>query len=94
MTAVEPITVTRYRCPHCGASRSKQAAAQAHADRCWKNPAVRGCKTCVFYEPGDRLTNGPVDDNYNPETCTQGLLDDAVHLATGCADWKPEFAYA
>lgn len=94
MITVETITVTRYRCPHCGASRSKQAAAQAHADRCWKNPAVRGCKTCVFYESGDQLTSGPVGDDYMPETCTRGLLDGATELVTGCPGWKPEFIYA
>lgn len=53
--AVQPIvcTTTRYRCPWCTRfSRSKRAAVVAHMARCWRNPAVRACKTCAFFQPG------------------------------------------
>lgn len=46
------ITVQRYKCPHCGTSRSKRAAARAHITRCFRNPDARSCKTCVYFEQG------------------------------------------
>lgn len=99
MITVETITVTRYRCPHCGASRSKQAAAQAHADRCWKNPALRGCKTCVHFERGrvERCDCGhPHCEDYDvqPDICLVGrdLVDGKPVIE--CPKWKAEFIYA
>ena len=51
----EPIafTATRYRCPHCRRGYSQKAAAVKHLARCFRNPAVRSCKSCRFYEPPD-----------------------------------------
>lgn len=71
-----PVTVVRHRCPHCGRSRAKEAAAKAHVARCWQNPDVRACKTCVHFEPyvaarscwGDPYCNCPEV----PEGCAVG----------------------
>ena len=50
--APEPVTVTRWRCPFCRRSRAHKKATTEHIARCWLNPAVRSCKTCVNFEPG------------------------------------------
>lgn len=48
MTAPEPFTTTRHRCPHCRRSWSKKAPAQAHMDRgCRNDPNARSCATCA-----------------------------------------------
>lgn len=55
MTAVDlpiPIVVTRHQCPHCRRTHGKKQTAVEHMGRCWKNPAVRACKTCVHFDPG------------------------------------------
>lgn len=53
MTTVPiPITVRRFQCPHCRRTRGKKQAAVEHMGRCWKNPAVRACKTCAHFAPG------------------------------------------
>ncbi len=56
------IQVTRYQCPHCRQSRSKKTAAIAHIGRCWKNPAVRACKTCQHHLPAYSS-----DDGHHPD---------------------------
>lgn len=44
-----PFRVTRYRCPHCPRTGSGKARVAEHMARCWRNPAVRGCKTCRHF---------------------------------------------
>ncbi len=46
-----PVTVRRYRCPYCRHQRARRAAAIAHLQRCWHNPAARACLTCDHYAP-------------------------------------------
>lgn len=46
-----PMTVTRWKCPHCNRGHSSRPAALAHIGRCWRNPALRGCKTCANFCP-------------------------------------------
>lgn len=42
--------VTRYGCPHCRRyARSRPAPVADHMTRCWRNPAVRACKTCTHH---------------------------------------------
>ena len=58
---------TRYRCPFCSRSYSRRTSASKHIDRCWSNPEVRGCKTCIWHIvhdpepdvglPGDEFCN-------------------------------------
>lgn len=45
-----PVTVTRYRCPHCSRSHAAKFRARQHIERCWYNPDARGCKTCRHFE--------------------------------------------
>jgi hypothetical protein len=49
MTEPVEIVVKRFQCPHCPRSYSARKAAREHVQRCWYNPAARGCKTCVHY---------------------------------------------
>ena len=87
------IQVTRYQCPHCRTTRSKKPAAAAHISRCWKNPAVRTCKTCEHYEPagdGDHCFPGrPCGCNVYAESCAQELNIPEDQPATHCPKWEP-----
>lgn len=50
--AARPVeyTTTRFACPFCRRySRSKREPVADHMTRCWKNPAVRACKTCHHF---------------------------------------------
>lgn len=92
-TAPREIQVTRYVCPHCSRGHSKRDAATAHIARCWKNPALRGCKSCVHFEQGrvERCGCGhPHCDDYDsqPDICLVGreLVDGKP--VTGCSQWK------
>jgi hypothetical protein len=85
-----PVTVVRHQCPHCRGTWAKPAAAKAHIARCWKNPDVRSCKTCLHFEPaesgrcwGDPYCNCPD----TPESCAAGAsLEDG--LAVDCPLWR------
>jgi hypothetical protein len=61
-----PLAVTRWKCPHCSRSRAAKKATAEHIGRCWYNPAVRGCKTCKYFEPYI-----PYGDE--PEGCGAGI---------------------
>lgn len=89
----ETVTVRRYRCPYCGGSRAKEAAAKAHMARCWQNPAVRACKTCIHFEPyvpalgcwGDSQCNCPEE----PEGCAVGAWPDGAPFpVVDCPSWE------
>jgi hypothetical protein len=67
-----PVRVTRYACPSCGRTASSKSGARKHMGRCWHDPANRGCKTCVYFNPGDSHdpeTGYPGSD----EHCMQGV---------------------
>lgn len=91
----EPVTVRRYRCPHCGHSRAKETAARAHIARCWQNPAVRACKSCVHFEPyvpargcwGDPQCNCPEVE----EGCAVGASPAGVSFpVVDCPSWEAD----
>lgn len=89
----EPITVKRYRCPHCGTSRAKEGAARAHMARCWHNPNVRACKTCIHFEPG-QAAGGCWGDPYCncpevPEYCAISQWPSGVSFpVVDCPSWE------
>ncbi|MFJ8146603.1 hypothetical protein ACIQ6R_16250 [Streptomyces sp. NPDC096048] len=88
MTAVSlpmPIVVTRHQCPFCRRTWAKKAAAAAHIARCWQNPNVRACKTCVHYEPP---SEGPYPQHPGwSEDCGAGeLLADLPNA--NCPSWQ------
>ncbi|WP_433731128.1 hypothetical protein ACQP2Y_21890 [Actinoplanes sp. CA-051413] len=55
MTAPIPVLVRRHKCPHCPRTASRPVRVREHMNRCWYNPAARGCKTCKHFDqdPGD-----------------------------------------
>lgn len=72
----------RYRCPWCRRfSRTRRTAVADHMTRCWLNPAVRACKTCAFFEPG----NGARPSAYcQPgEICSCGVEEEACTREDG-----------
>ncbi len=84
MTTAIRLKVVRYQCPHCSRTHSKQAAAEAHIARCWRNPAAHGCKTCRHFIPE---CEGPYPQHPPfPEECEAGRkLLSGLH--TGCPLW-------
>ncbi len=91
--ALEPerIQVTRWRCPHCGRSRSSRSATVAHMARCWHNPGARSCKTCEFFEfDYDEPHVGYVGKG---DVCGKNVelpvdVRGRTTLAVGCPQWK------
>jgi hypothetical protein len=90
----EPIAlkVTRWQCPHCHRSRASKKATTEHIGRCWNNPAVRACRTCVNYRvvpTGDWCFPGrPCNCNDGYIECLAGI--DTVadgSIVTGCEKW-------
>ena len=81
-------TVNRYYCPFCNRGHMTATAARNHIGRCWKNSAARGCKTCAFYEPGEK-TDWTTGYPGAPETCGEGLAL-APTLRIGCAQWSED----
>ena len=79
------ITVQRYVCQFCNRSRSTRNAAEQHIARCWRNPAVRGCKTCIHFEVGD---NDPPVHHAGNEFCGALLVSLEAGLRTGCEQWE------
>ncbi|BBB01048.1 hypothetical protein RVR_8282 [Actinacidiphila reveromycinica] len=86
MTALPVILqVVRYRCPFCTRSRAKKTVTEQHIARCWHNPEVRSCKTCVHYEPAEE---GPYPEHPGwPESCG-AEHDITAGIATGCPQWE------
>jgi hypothetical protein len=89
-----PIVVTRHQCPHCRATRSKKTAAIAHIGRCWKNPAVRSCKTCQHHLPpysGDTCNPGKwCGCSEYPEACdVRAVPEGSDFPIVGCPQWEP-----
>jgi len=71
------VVVTRYRCPFCPRSLSSKTRMVDHIGKCWRNPAVRSCKTCKHFvrEEGEPEVGLP-----DIEDCEAG-----VDLRGGCA---------
>jgi hypothetical protein len=89
---VTPIVeqATRYRCPHCRKSYAHRATAHRHMVRCFRNPAVRSCKTCRHFGLSDEGYECDMDVLEAGPMCSQcGLgLDHNGECANGHAD-KP-----
>jgi hypothetical protein len=86
----EPVTVTRYRCPFCHRSRSSKKATAEHIARCWLNPAVRSCKTCVnydFWPAGDYCMGTPCNCNDAAVYCEAGIDIADFSIRTACPLW-------
>lgn len=90
MTTAIRLKVVRFQCPHCHRTHAKKAAAEAHINRCWYNPAARACKTCFHYTPAD--SDGPYPEHPGwPEQCEKGRkLLSGLH--TDCSLWSSSTA--
>jgi hypothetical protein len=54
-----PLAVTRHQCPYCRRfTRASLATVEDHMTRCWKNPGLKCCVTCVHHLDGKH----PEDD--------------------------------
>lgn len=85
--SAEPIAMptVRFQCPHCRRTWAKQKAAAAHIARCWHNPDVKACKTCIYLIPP---CDGPYPEHPGwPEDCELGLLLADVPNAD-CHGWS------
>lgn len=84
--------VTRWKCPHCPTSRARRAAAEAHIDRCWHNPANRGCRSCAHFvradgESCDCRSDCTLSDSW-PDHCALGRELPDERPITGCPLWE------
>ena len=88
----EAVIATRWRCPFCRRSRAHKKATAEHIARCWLNPAVRSCKTCVNFEPAGDACGCEPGCNWGspaggiPDSCAAGLDLDGT-IKTGCPLW-------
>jgi hypothetical protein len=58
-----PVVVSRHQCPFCRRfTRANLAQVTDHMTRCWENPGLRCCKTCIHHQTADAESD---------ESCTQ-----------------------
>lgn len=95
ITAPQPrkVTVTRYRCPFCRRQNSAKKKIVEHIARCWHNPAVKSCRTCLHFEKSCTETEvygGEVRVCYQQDDlCTLGqTLPDNGFPAVNCPLWR------
>jgi hypothetical protein len=91
------IVVTRWKCPHCNRGWSAKGWAARHIDRCWHNPAARGCKTCKHFDmdyDGYEVCGMGVDLTGSPQCARCGGMGDipagSIHDGTLAASCCPE----
>jgi hypothetical protein len=82
-----PYSTVRWQCPFCRRTRASRAAAERHIPRCFRNPASRGCKTCVYYEPGEDGDPGGYPYPGTREGCGEGI-DISQGLKRLCETWS------
>lgn len=81
MIAPIPVRVLRHKCPHCRRSYAHRGSAISHMGRCWRNPEMRGCKTCRHFEqdPGE-----PEVGLMGGEGCAVGVSLDGRPACPAC----------
>lgn len=78
-----PVPTIRHQCPHCRKTWAKRGAAAAHIARCWHNPDVKACKTCIHYIPPQE---GPYPEHPGfDEDCAQGFPQPGI--TSDCPLW-------
>lgn len=94
-----PIRITAFACKfRCGRIATKKKPLTEHEARCWLNPEVRGCKTCLhlgtdsetIYNPHHGGNPGSTDWEVEYRVC---LADESIDLRndglrTKCPLWK------
>ncbi|MFF7476639.1 hypothetical protein [Streptomyces sp. NPDC008092] len=82
-----PVVVSRHQCPFCRRyTRASITQVQDHMTRCWQNPGLACCKTCVHHQDGSH----PEDDEscLHPAGPEDGYLFPVLH----CPLWELEGA--
>jgi hypothetical protein len=77
-------SVTRFKCPFCGRSRSTRPPIVEHIARCWKNPDAHACLTCQHFE---RQAPEPEVGFYGMEWCGAQDAELIQGVVTGCPLW-------
>jgi hypothetical protein len=55
-----PVVVSRHQCPFCRRyTRADLALVRDHMTRCWINPALKTCKTCVHHQDASGTPGEP-----------------------------------
>lgn len=55
-----PVVVARHQCPFCRRyTRADLRLVQDHMTRCWLNPALRCCKTCIHHQNASGTPGSP-----------------------------------
>jgi len=49
--------VTRYHCGYCKKVMANKYAMKKHEDKCWYNPELKACFTCLEYNRDNRDVN-------------------------------------
>lgn len=85
-----PVQTTRYLCPFCRRGRSTSTATKKHMQRCWKNPALHGCKTCVLFDSNGWGAEKPSQGAAGgPGRCKAGFRINKLGPVTNCSKWTP-----
>lgn len=94
MTAPIPVLVRRHKCPHCPRTASRPVRVREHMERCWFNPATRGCKTCKHHD--FEYGEPDVGLHGDGDVCDQGVNLDGRPACTPCggSGWKDTSAGA
>jgi len=63
--------ITRYACEHCGKHFATKKYAEKHEKKCWANPDLKACRSCMFQE-----------QNFEPIEGTEGHVEQRGHICT------------
>ncbi|MGW4222956.1 hypothetical protein ACWEG1_05815 [Streptomyces bauhiniae] len=93
-----PVVVSRHQCPFCHRfTRADLRQVQDHMTRCWQNPRLRTCKTCVHYQPQSTDFGHQCHPGYHcgcndwDESCTHPEgPDDFQFPVLHCPLWQPK----
>jgi hypothetical protein len=83
-----PVVVSRHQCPFCRRfTRADLRQVQDHMTRCWINPALKTCKTCIHHQDA---SGTPGDPDEWLESCTNpaGPEEDYQFPVLHCPLWE------
>jgi len=79
--------------PGCTKYFRRKANATRHENSCWKNPALRACKTCKNLLT---IPHEPEISAYGQLECAKGLTsdgpEDPFKFLSNCDGWEPKNA--
>jgi hypothetical protein len=88
-----PVVVSRHQCPFCRRfTRADARQVTDHMTRCWQNPGLRCCKTCVHHQDASG-TPGGTDEWLESCTHPEGPeYEDYRFPVLHCPLWQTEEA--